>query len=127
MDQKVENLKTFDSLLKERKVWPSLLNPLWGAAGFTLGVETAAMGSKATMAFTIAVEDMISKHNQKQADILGEDEDDLHTIVESFQDEELEHSNIAVGHEGREARFYKLFRTVIQRGCCAAIKIAKRV
>ena len=127
MDQEVEHLETFDSLLNERKVRPSLLDPVWGAAGFTLGVVTAAMGPKAAMACTIAVEEVIGEHYQKQADTLGEDESDLHAIVERFRDEELEHRDIAVDHEGREARYYELLRSVIQRGCRTAIKIAEKI
>ena len=127
MDQEVEHLETFDSLLNERQVRPSLLDPLWGAAGFTLGVVTAAMGPKAAMACTIAVEEVIGEHYQKQADILGEDERELRATVERFRDEELEHRDIAVEHDGREARHYSLLRKVIQRGCRAAIKIAEKV
>ena len=127
MDQEVEHLETFDSLLNERQVRPSLLDPLWGAAGFTLGVVTAAMGPKAAMACTIAVEEVIGEHYQKQADILGEDERALQATVERFRDEELEHRDIAVEHDGREARHYSLLRKVIQRGCRAAIKIAEKV
>ena len=127
MDQEIEHLETFDSLLNERKVRPSFLDPLWGAAGFTLGVVTAAMGPKAAMACTIAVEEVIGEHYQKQADILGEDEGDLQAIVERFRDEELEHRDIAVDHEGREAQHYELLRNVIQRGCRTAIKIAEKV
>ena len=127
MDQEVEHLETFDSLLNERKVRPSLLDPLWGAAGFTLGVVTAAMGPKAAMACTIAVEEVIGEHYQKQADILGNDERDLHSIIERFRDEELEHRDIAVDHEGREAQHYELLRNVIQRGCRTAIKIAEKI
>jgi ubiquinone biosynthesis monooxygenase Coq7 len=127
MDQEVEHLETFDSLLNERQVRPSLLDPLWGAAGFTLGVVTATMGPKAAMACTIAVEEVIGEHYQKQADILGEDERELQATVERFRDEELEHRDIAVEHEGREARHYSLLRKVIQRGCRAAIKIAEKV
>ena len=127
MDQEVEHLETFDSLLNERKVRPSLLDPLWGAAGFTLGVVTAAMGPKAAMACTIAVEEVIGEHYQKQADTLGEDERDLQAIVERFRDEELEHRDIAVDHERREARYYELLRSVIQRGCRTAIKIAEKI
>jgi ubiquinone biosynthesis monooxygenase Coq7 len=127
MDQEVEHLETFDSLLNERKVRPSLLDPLWGAAGFTLGVVTAAMGPKAAMACTIAVEEVIGEHYQKQADILGEDERELQATVERFRDEELEHRDIAVEHDGREARHYSLLRKVIQRGCRTAIKIAEKV
>ena len=127
MDQEVEHLETFDSLLNERQVRPSLLDPLWGAAGFTLGVVTAAMGPKAAMACTIAVEEVIGEHYQKQADILGEDERELRVTVERFRDEELEHRDIAVEHDGREARHYSLLRKVIQRGCRTAIKIAEKV
>ena len=127
MDQEVEHLETFDSLLNERQVRPSLLDPLWGAAGFTLGVVTAAMGPKAAMACTIAVEEVIGEHYQKQADILGEDEPTLQATVERFRDEELEHRDIAVEHDGREARHYSLLRKVIQRGCRTAIKIAEKV
>ena len=127
MDQEVEHLETFDSLLNERQVRPSLLDPLWGAAGFTLGVVTAAMGPKAAMACTIAVEEVIGEHYQKQADILGKDERELQATVERFRDEELEHRDIAVEHDGREARHYSLLRKVIQRGCRTAIKIAEKV
>ena len=127
MDQEVEHLETFDSLLNERQGRPSLLDPLWGAAGFTLGVVTAAMGPKAAMACTIAVEEVIGEHYQKQADILGEDERELQATVERFRDEELEHRDIAVEHDGREARHYSLLRKVIQRGCRTAIKIAEKV
>ena len=127
MDQEVEHLETFDSLLNERQVRPSLLDPLWGAAGFTLGVVTAAMGPKAAMACTIAVEEVIGEHYEKQADILGEDERELQATVERFRDEELEHRDIAVEYDGREARHYSLLRKVIQRGCRTAIKIAEKV
>jgi ubiquinone biosynthesis monooxygenase Coq7 len=127
MDQEVEHLETFDSLLNERQVRPSLLDPLWGAAGFTLGVVTAAMGPKAAMACTIAVEEVIGEHYQKQADILGEDERELQATVERFRDDELEHRDIAVEHDGLEARHYSLLRKAIQRGCRTAIKIAEKV
>ena len=127
MDQEVEHLETFDRLLNERRVRPSLLDPLWGAAGFTLGVVTAAMGPKAAMACTIAVEEVIGEHYQKQAETLGEDESHLQAIVERFRDEELEHPDIAVDHDGREARHYDLLRSVIQRGCRTAIKIAEKI
>ena len=70
------------------------------------------MGPKAAMAAP-SLEEVIGEHYQKQADTLGEDERDLHAIVERFQDEELEHRDIAVDHEGREARYYELLRSVI--------------
>ena len=127
MAQEVEHLETFDSLINERQVRPSLLDPLWGAAGFALGVVTAAMGPKAAMACTIAVEEVIGEHYQKQAENLGEDEAELKTKIERFRDEELEHRDIAVDYKGREARHYKLLNDVIQTGCRTAIKIAEKI
>ncbi|MDA7792246.1 demethoxyubiquinone hydroxylase family protein [bacterium] len=127
MEQEIEHLETFETLLNERKVRPSLLDPVWGAAGFALGVVTASMGPKAAMACTIAVEEVIGEHYAKQADQLGEDERSLHETISRFRDEELEHRDIAVAHDGREARHYRVLKKVIQTGCRAAIKIAERV
>ena len=62
MEQEVEHLEAFEDLLNERQVRPSLLDPVWGAAGFALGAVTAAMGPKAAMACTIAVEEVIGEH-----------------------------------------------------------------
>ena len=127
MEQEVEHLETFDTLINERKVRPSFLDPVWGAAGFALGLVTAAMGPKAAMACTIAVEEVIGEHYQKQAENLGSDEASLKKTIERFRDEELEHRDIAVDYEGREARHYKMLHDVIQKGCRTAIKIAEKI
>ena len=58
-------------------------------------------GAKSPTACTIAVEEVIGEHYQKRADIFGKDESDLQAIVERFWDEELEHRDIAVDHNGR--------------------------
>ena len=127
MNQEVEHLETFDTLINERKVRPSFLDPVWGAAGFALGLVTAAMGPKAAMACTIAVEEVIGEHYQKQAENLGSDEASLKKTIERFRDEELEHRDIAVDYKGREARHYKMLHDVIQKGCRTAIKIAEKI
>ena len=127
MEQEVEHLQTFERLLNERRVRPSVLDPVWGAAGFALGAVTAAMGPKAAMACTIAVEEVIGEHYADQADRLDDDESDLRATIARFRDEELEHRDIAVEHRGREAIFYAAMKAAIQQGCRAAIRIAERV
>lgn len=127
MEQEVEHLEKFEELLNERAVRPSLLDPLWGAAGFALGVVTAAMGPKAAMACTIAVEEVIGEHYAKQADALDENESELLKTISKFRDDELEHRDIAIAHDGREARHYAVLRNVIQRGCRTAIKVAEKI
>ena len=126
MEQEVEHLEAFESMLNERQVRPSLLDPVWGAAGFTLGLVTAAMGPKAAMACTIAVEEVIGEHYSKQADALDDSEKELRTTIAKFRDDELEHRDIAIDHDGREARHYTVLRNVIQQGCRTAIKIAEK-
>ncbi|MDB3891933.1 demethoxyubiquinone hydroxylase family protein [Alphaproteobacteria bacterium] len=126
MEQEIEHLEKFEELLNEREVRPSLLDPVWGAAGFALGVVTAAMGPKAAMACTIAVEEVIGEHYAKQADALDDDEAELRTTIAKFRDDELEHRDIAIAHDGREARHYTILRNVIQQGCRTAIKVAER-
>ena len=127
MEQEVEHLETFDTLINERKGRPSFLDPVWGAAGFALGLVTATMGPKAAMACTIAVEEVIGEHYQKQVENLGSDEASLKKTIERFRDEELEHRDIAIDYKGREAQHYKVLHDVIQKGCRTAIKIAEKI
>ena len=66
-DQEQHHLDKFDELLNEYNIRPSLLTPVWNLAGLTLGTVTALMGTKSAMACTIAVEEVIGEHYQKQA------------------------------------------------------------
>ena len=128
MEQEQEHLDTFDTLLNDYKVRPSLFDPVWGVAGFILGATTAAMGSKAAMACTIAVEEVIGEHYAAQVEYLKaqDREPELTKTLERFRDEELEHRDIAIEHDGREATGYPILRSVIQTGCRVAIKIAEK-
>ncbi len=121
------HLSTFDKLLAERKVRPTLLAPFWNAAGFGLGAATALMGEKAAMACTAAVEDVIEKHYAEQIDELGEDEPALAETVREFREDELEHKHTAETHGAEEAPGYRLLSSAIRLGCRAAIRIAEKV
>lgn len=129
MDQEVEHLESCDTFLNQYKVRPSLLDPVWGIAGLALGFTTAAMGPKAAMACTIAVEEVIGGHYDTQVKELREadSEPELAKTLARFRDEELEHLDIAVEHKGREAFAYDLLKQIIQTGCRGAIKIAEKI
>ncbi|MGC6530218.1 MAG: demethoxyubiquinone hydroxylase family protein [Candidatus Puniceispirillaceae bacterium] len=129
MEQEVEHLETFDRLLNDYQVRPSVFDPLWGAAGFALGAVTAAMGPKAAMACTIAVEEVIGEHYHKQVEALhaADSEPELKETLARFRDEELEHRDIARDNKGEEAFAYTVLRSVIQTGCRTAIKVAEKL
>lgn len=117
----------FDRLIAERRVRPTLLSPFWNVAGFALGAATAAMGPRAAMACTAAVETEIDAHYREQLDELGEDDPELSAAIADFRAEELEHkaTAIAAGAEGAPA--YPLLSATIRAGCRAAIALAKRI
>ena len=73
-EQEQHHLDTFENLINEYQTRPSVLTPLWNGAGFMLGAVTAAMGPKAAMACTIAVEEVIGEHYREQAETLDDSE-----------------------------------------------------
>ena len=129
MAQEQEHLDSFDQLLNDYQVRPSLLDPVWGAAGFALGVATAALGPKAAMACTIAVEEVIGGHYDRQVQTLNAagEEPELAETLARFRDEELEHRDIGREHHGEETPGWPLLRDIIQTGCRTAIRIAEKI
>ncbi|MCB9946512.1 MAG: demethoxyubiquinone hydroxylase family protein [Rhodospirillaceae bacterium] len=126
-DQEAEHLAAFERLLAERRVRPSLLQPLWHVAGFALGAGTALMGRRAAMACTVAVEEVIDEHYAAQRETLDDDEADLSDTIEKFRLEELEHRDIGLANEAEQAPAYRLLSTAIKTGSRAAIWLAERV
>ena len=126
-DGEAAHLATFDRLLAERRVRPTLLSPLWNAAGFALGAATALMGEKAAMAATAAVEEVIEKHYAEQAEALQAVEPALAGTVAEFRDDELRHKATAEAHGAAAAPGYPLMRLIIQAGCRAAIRLSEKI
>lgn len=117
----------FDRMIAERGVRPTVLQPFWDVAGFALGAVTAAIGPKAAMACTAAVETEIDKHYADQLVELGDDDPELSTAIADFQAEELEHRDTALAHGAEEAPAYPLMSAIIRLGCRVAIATAKRI
>ncbi|WP_149538309.1 demethoxyubiquinone hydroxylase family protein [Siccirubricoccus phaeus] len=125
--QEQEHLDTFSRLIAERRVRPTALLPFWHVAGFALGAATAALGYRAAMACTVAVEEAIDEHYQAQEAALGEDEAALKAHIAKFRAEELEHRDIGLQNEAEQAPAYRLLSAAIKAGCKVAIKVAERV
>lgn len=117
----------FDKLLLERKVRPTLLGPIWGAAGFGLGVVTALMGEKAAHACTAAVEEVIEDHYREQIEELGDQEPELSAMISRFRDEEIAHKDQAIAEGAKEAFGHPVLEAVIKAGCRVAIAVCQKV
>ncbi len=121
------HLQTFKRLIGQRRVRPTALLPVWHVAGFALGAVTAALGTRAAMACTVAVEEAIDEHYAAQAASLGDDESELRDTIERFRAEELEHRDIGLEHEAELAPAYRVMSAVIKAGCKVAIAVSERV
>jgi ubiquinone biosynthesis monooxygenase Coq7 len=102
-EQEARHLATFDALVRERRVRPTALSPLWHAAGFALGAATAMLGERAAMACTVAVEEVIDEHYARQVEALGDAEPDLKAALEEFRANEREHRDAALVQGGGDA------------------------
>ncbi|MBC7770195.1 MAG: demethoxyubiquinone hydroxylase family protein [Phycisphaerales bacterium] len=122
-----EHLRTFDRLIAERGVRPTLMAPVWRVAGFGLGAVTALMGEKAAHACTEAVEDVIEEHYAQQSAALQGLDTELKDVVDRFRQEELAHRETAIEQGARDALAYPLLSAVIKLGCRAAIRISEKI
>ena len=125
--QEQRHLDTFDALVRERRVRPTALMPLWHLAGFALGAATAALGEKAAMACTVAVEEAIDAHYTRQIDALDDSEAPLRGTIKTFRAEEREHRDIGLAGGAEQAPAYRLLSAMIRSGCRLAIAASERL
>jgi len=123
------HLDAFDRIVNERRVRPTVMTPVWGAAGFALGAVTALMGEKAAHACTAAVEEVIDAHYRAQVRELeaSEDEAALRETVETFRAEEVAHRDKALAEGAEETPGYPLLSGAIKAACRLAIRVSEKI
>ena len=127
-EQEQEHLDAFNRQIATRQVQPTLLTPIWHAAGYAMGAATALMGEKAAMACTAAVEEVIDEHYQEQLNELeGEDEEELRALITKCREDELEHRDTAYEHGAAEAPAYPVLSFGIKTASRMAIWLSKRI
>jgi ubiquinone biosynthesis monooxygenase Coq7 len=126
-DQEQVHLDTFNEMVADRQVRPTVLLPFWHLAGYALGAATAAMGERAAMACTVAVEEAIDAHYTGQIERLPDSETSLRDTLVKFRGEEREHRDIALANEAERAPGYRLLSAAIRAGCRVAIRLSERL
>ena len=124
-----EHLDYFTDQIKQRQSRPTVMLPIWHVGGYAMGFITGMMGKKAAMACTIAVEEVIGEHYQKQEDELNEfkDESSLQKNIAKFKLEELEHKEIGHKHDAESVTGYALIYGAVRKITQLAIKISERI
>jgi ubiquinone biosynthesis monooxygenase Coq7 len=126
-EQERRHLERFERLVRERRVRPTALSPLWHVAGYALGAASALLGERGAMACTVAVEEVIDEHYRRQAESLGEDEAPLRTMIEEFRADELAHRDLALAHDARTAPAHDLLTAAVKAGSRIAIWLSTRI
>ncbi|KAI5278627.1 hypothetical protein KEM54_004535, partial [Ascosphaera aggregata] len=120
-DQEQGHFDVFSKMIVDHRVRPTAMYPIWEIAASFLGWSTGVMGREAAMACTEAVETEIGGHYNQQISTLlewfGEAEErgerpdpELVTLLQDLRrirDEELEHLDISVQHDAKEAKPYE--------------------
>lgn len=117
----------FDKAVREKRVRPTVLMPIWHVAAVFLGYISASLGKEAAMACTEAVEEVICAHYDEQAkelELCGGDSD-LKDTIERFREEEREHMEVAAEHGASLAPGYKVLSHFVKTACRIGIAISK--
>ncbi len=125
--QEAVHRERFDALLIQRGVRPTVLQPVWSAAGFALGAATALIGPEAAMACTAAIETEIDRHYTEQLEQLGDEDPELAGMIREFRDDEREHRDTALASGAERAPAYPLLFNAIRMGCRVAIAVSRHI
>jgi ubiquinone biosynthesis monooxygenase Coq7 len=142
-NQELHHLDYFSKKIIDQKVRPTIMQPLWKIGGFALGFATALIDKKSAMACTTAVEETIDDHYQDQINKLeiikqnqADEADDkkneqvineLLDNIKKFQDEEIQHRDIAYNNDAKDFKFYKPLDKFIKFTTKSAIAISKKI
>ena len=75
---------------------PSLLNPLWYAGSFGLGMLASRLGDRVSLGFVVETERQVEAHLQEHLERLPAQDHASRAIVVQMKDDEAEHANQAL-------------------------------
>ena len=107
--------------LDELGARPSLLNPLWYAGAFGLGLVAARLGDRLSLGFVVETEKQVEAHLQGHMEALPANDHASRAIVAQMQADEAEHAS-----QARQAGAIEL-PTPVQELMRAAAKVMTTV
>ena len=124
-----EHFDFFNNEILEKRIRPTLMSPLWGVLGRSIGKLTSYLGETYVNACTESVEEVIVEHYKKQIDFLekNDSKNTLKNKIKQFCDDEDTHRLNATRNLKDEGFRLNLFKAITKIGTRAAIKISKRI
>jgi len=86
--------------LKELDSRPSLLNPLWYAGSYAIGIVAAVVGDPVSLGFVVETERQVEAHLAEHLESLPADDDRSRAILAQMQTDEVRHAENAQARGG---------------------------
>ncbi len=83
---------TRDAQLRSHLLGPSLLNPLWFAGAFALGLAAAKVSDRVSLGFVVETENQVAQHLQGHLARLPADDLASRAVVSRMKDDEERHA-----------------------------------
>lgn len=90
-----DHLAWTETRLKQLNDRPSLLNPLWYAGAFAIGLAAGRMGDRFSLGFVVETERQVEAHLASHLERLPEADTASRAIVAQMKDEEAQHARHA--------------------------------
>jgi ubiquinone biosynthesis monooxygenase Coq7 len=94
-DEEVDHLAWTEQRLRELDDRPSLLNPLWYAGAFALGLAAGRAGDRWSLGFVAETERQVEQHLAGHLDRLPPQDAASRAIVGRMKDDEAQHARLA--------------------------------
>ena len=95
--EETDHLAWTQQRLDELNARPSLLNPLWYAGSFAIGLLVGRMGDRTSLGFVVETERQVEHHLAGHLDQLPPADDRSRAIVEQMKLDEQRHAEAALG------------------------------
>lgn len=90
--EETDHLAWTSERLQELGARPSLLNPLWYAGAFAMGLAAGKLGDRISLGFVEETERQVAAHLQSHLDLLPEHDQNSRAIVAQMREEEAAHA-----------------------------------
>jgi ubiquinone biosynthesis monooxygenase Coq7 len=101
-DSETDHLAWTADRLSELGDRPSLLNPLWYAGAFTLGLVAGRLGDRASLGFVVETERQVEAHLQSHLERLPAGDHASRAVVVQMKEDEAQHAADALHAGGME-------------------------
>jgi ubiquinone biosynthesis monooxygenase Coq7 len=99
-DEETDHLAWCAGRLKQLDSRPSLLNPLWYAGSYAIGVAAAAVGDPVSLGFVVETERQVEAHLAEHIESLPAEDQRSRAILAQMQADEIRHAEQAQARGG---------------------------